>query len=250
MKAEIELDWIEIKKSETRFNNWNKKTDHEKEDYKNQLKKQNKKFYEPTIKNGKVPAISWNKQPKGYKSYNDKYYGSGVICSYIPNIVFSYIPSLNYHLAVIDLDTPKNDDDIPMKTMLGATKDLIPKTVTQKTPSGGYHIYLLSTEKPQATQPQFNLDYQTNTNLDKKGKYVVANFRYSKNDDGEYTKEYYEKCPKSPDTIMIVKNSDDILNKIINKIKESGLLKTPIEKSPVLRSVSFLFSGILHCTEA
>ncbi|WP_413862179.1 DUF5906 domain-containing protein [Methanobrevibacter sp. UBA417] len=213
----------EINKSETRFNNWNKKTDHEKENYKNQLKKQNKKFYEPTIKNGKVPAISWNKQPKGYKSYNDKYYGSGVICS--------YIPSLKYYLAVIDLDMPKNDDDIPMKAMLDATKDLIPQTVTHQTPSGGYHIYLLSEEKPQATQPHFNLDYQTNTNLDKKGKYVVANFRYSKNNDDEYIKEYYKKCPKSPDNIMIVKNSDDILNKIINQIKESGFLKTPIKKA-------------------
>jgi hypothetical protein len=215
----------EIEKSKKWVNDWENKTEEEKNEYKEKLKRKGRVFYPPRIKSGKLPAISWKKYPIGYNGFNDTNYGSGVICS--------YIQSIGYYLAVIDLDTPKEDDDIPLEDLLQAVEHLIPQTVTHRTPSGGYHIYLLSMKQPKASQPSFNLDYQTNTG-NRKGKYVVGNFRYAEktNDKGEkkYVKEYYEKCEDSPDTIMVVNNSDNILQDIYVNLKELGVLVTPSER--------------------
>jgi len=189
------------------------------------------------FKTGKAPAISWDKNPRNYSGYSDKIYGSAVICS--------YIEKLDLYLAIIDLDVPKNDEDIPMEGMVNASKEWMSKTHTKITPSGGYHIYLLSKEKPELRQPSFNLDYQTNTG-NRKGKYVVNTFRYGIQDkegnkinldehykengkvhikDLNFIKEHYEHFKDSPEDILVVNSSDEVLTNIIKDLKDQGLYK-------------------------
>lgn len=193
----------------------------------------NNKF---SFKNGKVPAKTWNNNPSGYNRFHDDNYGSAVICSYIND--------LDLHLAVIDLDIPKNDSDISIEDLFNASRDWVSKTHTKVTPSGGYHIYLLSKNKPELKQPPFNMDYQTNTG-NSQGKYVVTNYRYEIDIEGNkinldnyykengkidirnlnFSKEFYTHCDDSPDDILVVNSSDDVLTDIITNLKEQGLYK-------------------------
>lgn len=154
----------------------------------------------------------WYKPPSDYTGFNDNTYGTGIICD--------YIKAINHYLVVIDLDTPKDPEHIPI--------DILKESITMdatycvKSPSGGYHIYLLSKEKPQAKQPNLNIDYQTNTGSGK-GKYVVSDYYYNKNGD----KAHYTKLEESPDTIKIVTNADDVLNRFLVILEEKGYSVTP-----------------------
>ena len=51
----------EIEKSKKWVNDWENKTEEEKNEYKEKLKRKGRVFYPPRIKSGKLPAISWKK---------------------------------------------------------------------------------------------------------------------------------------------------------------------------------------------
>lgn len=233
----------ETKYSIRRKIRWDKLTPDERKKVKEDFKKKNPKktFYAPSFKTGKLPAYSWRHSPREYKGYDDIDYGSAVLCN--------FIPEYGYYLAVIDLDSPKEDNDIPMDDLLKVCDKWITTTHTRKTPSGGYHIYLLSKTKPELKQPSFNIDYQTNTGK-LKGKYVVCNYRYGikindeiidldkyykKNQDievsdMEFFKEYYTKVPESSDDILVVNSTDEILSEILSEIERLGLWTPPAKK--------------------
>lgn len=164
-------------------------------------------------KSNKSPAINWDEQPSQYNGYDDPNYGTGIICS--------YIPALELHFFVIDLDAPKKEGDIPISKIKSVCLDLIENTYCTQTPSGGLHIYLLSKNKPTMKEPSFNLDFQANTGKGR-GKYIVSNWRWDKT--GE-SKEYYTKLSESPNEILIVDNPDKGLQNIIEKLEEKGLIK-------------------------
>jgi phage/plasmid-associated DNA primase len=65
------------------------------------------------------------------------------------------------------------------------------------------------------------VDYQANTGTGR-GKYVVADYRWDQS--GEY-KEEYKKVAESPDTVMIVENSDDTLNTYLGNLEKAGHIK-------------------------
>ena len=167
--------------------------------------------------NPKSPYGKWEDHPADYTGFNDPKYGTAVVCDYIPH--------LNKHLVVIDLDSHENKGDIPMDTMRKCTQDLMKQTYTVKTGSGGYHIYLLSTLKPTAKQPRANIDYQANTGKGE-GKYVVSDYIY--NIIGN--KVHYKKLKDSPDIILNVENSDDVLNKLISDLESEGCQINPINE--------------------
>lgn len=169
------------------------------------------------VRNGrgsKAPCINWDKQPNDYKGFNDLNYGTAVICDYIEEI--------NQHLVVIDLDKPKHDDHIPIDVLKECMEYAFNETYTVKTQSGGYHIYLLSQEKPNSKQPKHNIDYLTNTG-ESKGKYVVTDFIW----DNEGNKIPYNKLDGSPDIIFSVKNTDLVLNKLLSDLEDKGYQTIP-----------------------
>lgn len=206
------------------------------------------------FKSGKMPAYSWSKNPRDYCRYNDNNYGSAIICD--------YIDKLGLYLAVIDLDIPKTENGVSIDDLVRITSKWMNETHTRSTPSGGYHIYLLSENKPSLKQPSFNLDYQTNTG-NSKGKYIVTNFRYGIQDlngntinlreyckkdknpsieELRFNKEYYEHYTSSPDEILVVESSDDVLTDIITNIKDEGLdnpCNTLSEKNELLSNKFF-----------
>lgn len=164
----------------------------------------------------KGPQKTWDKNPSGYKGLDDPNYGTGIICD--------WLPKLKSQLVVIDLDTPRPEPpkNVPIDVLKGACEDILKKTYCMETPSGGLHIYLLSKEQPKELQPKINIDYQTNTGKSR-GKYVVANYRWDKK--GK-KKEFYKKLPGSNDKIILVKNGDDVLQDILQKLINSGHFKT------------------------
>lgn len=233
----------EIRYSIPRKLEWDSLSPDEKHEIKEDFKQKNpeKTFYAPSLKTGKLPAYSWNYAPKSYTGYEDSRYGSAVLCN--------YLPEYDLYLAVIDLDSPKEDTDIPIDELLKICDKWITQTHTRKTPSGGYHIYFLSETKPELKQPSFNIDYQTNTgNL--KGKYVVCNYRYATKIDDEiidlnkyykanktidiknvrFEKEHYNQLKNSPNDILVVKSTDEILNQIITEIENKNLWTPPIKR--------------------
>jgi len=234
----------EIRYSIPRKIKWSKLSPDERKKEKEQFKNKNpnRTFYAPSFKTGKLPAYSWKNSPKSYKGYNDTEYGSAVLCN--------YIPEYDLYLAVIDLDSPKEPNDISMEKLLEVCQDLMLTTHVKKTPSGGYHIYLLSETKPELKQPSFNLDYQTNTGK-LKGKYVVSNYRYAIKIDDEiidldkyfkehnnldlkkisFCKEEYNHLESSPNSIRVVESSDDILTELLSIIEEKGLYTPPVKKT-------------------
>lgn len=167
-------------------------------------------------KSNKSPAINWEKNPPNYEGITDNIYGTAIVCD--------FIYSLNLHLVVIDIDTPKEQYDIPVSILKSSFVELIESTYCVKTPSGGIHIYLLSKKKPIAKQPKINIDYQANTG-NGRGKYVVTNFRW--NTKGT-KKEYYTKLPESTDNILIVNDADKGLNKLLTILKGNGHIKNQI----------------------
>lgn len=166
-------------------------------------------------KSHKAPAVTWEKTPKQYKGLEDTKYGTAIRCD--------YIEKLKRHLVVIDLDKPKKDTDVSLEVLKSVSLQLIQNTYTVQTPSGGYHIYLLSKEQPKQSQPKVNIDYQTNTGKSR-GKYVVANYRWS--EDGNL-KEPYKKMPESPNKILFVDNTDKGLEDILQKLVDGGHITTP-----------------------
>ena len=234
----------EIRYSIPRKTRWDLMTPEEKNKVKKEFKTKNpnKTFYAPSFKTGKLPAYSWRHAPKQYKGYNDTNYGSAVLCN--------HLPEYNLYLAVIDLDSPKNNEDIPIKELLKVCDKWIKQTHTRKTPSGGYHIYFLSKNKPELKQPSFNIDYQTNTGK-LKGKYVVCNYRYGikYNDDPidldkfykdnkdlnldnfSFYKEEYNQVKDSPDNVLVVNSTDEVLSEIIKDIQDKGLWTPPLKKT-------------------
>lgn len=165
----------------------------------------------------KAPHINWDKMPTGYQGFNDPNFGTAIKCD--------WIPSLRRQLVIIDLDLPKPDKphELPIEILKSFCLTAIENTYTVQTPSGGVHIYLLSKEKPVQSQPPINIDYQTNTGKGR-GKYIVANYRWDIT--GEH-KEYYTKLVESPNQVVLVDNSDDILLSILQDLKEAGHIRTP-----------------------
>ena len=185
----------------------------------------------------KAPEINREKNPKGYNGLNDKNWGSALICNEIPD--------LDGYLTVIDID---NKGEIPLEDIEKGFSFIMDKTRVHKTGSGGYHIYLFSKEKPMLPQPPINIDYQTN------GKYVVFDYRYDtliNGKDGlkqvdiiklmkehhseltgsdksesvnEFIKSYnlkqdkLEYMPINDMDILVVKNSDDVLEEGLSNI--------------------------------
>lgn len=166
-------------------------------------------------RNPKAPCISWTEYPSDYEGFTDDKYGTGIVCN--------HIKELDKHLVVIDLDNPKSKEDIPLKYMKQLLIETIKDTYTVSTPSGGLHIYLLSNTKPQAKQPRCNIDYQTNTG-EGNGKYVVSNFIY----DNHGNKKTYDKLKESSDNILVLNNTDKLLNNLIKALEEGGYLNTPV----------------------
>ncbi|MEN6552917.1 MAG: DUF5906 domain-containing protein [Methanobacterium sp.] len=169
------------------------------------------------IKNGgktaKSPAINWDKNPTNYSGVNDERHGTGLVCS--------YIPELDLHFVVIDLDNPKKDEDIPIEKLKSVCLPIIEKTYCTRTPSGGVHIYLLSRTKPQMKEPSYNIDYQANTGKGR-GKYICSKWRW---DDKGESKVYYTKLPEAYSKIAVVGNTDKGLQDIISKLEGEGLIK-------------------------
>lgn len=236
----------QIKQRLIRKQRWDNQTPDERQKVKEEWENKNKKrFKPPSIKIPKAPAINWSKAPQGYKGYNDSTYGGGLICD--------LIPEYELYLAVIDLDYPKKEEDIPIDDLVGICGEWILQTHTRRTPSGGYHIYFLSKTKPQMKEPSFNVDYQTNTGK-QRGKYVVSNYRYTtkikgevidltkyykKNPDVnvvdlEFEKEFYNHYKDSPQEILVVDSVDDILNKILSEVETLGLWTPPAKKTAKL----------------
>ena len=198
-----------------------------------QVKKEYKKWMEkgdpnkPPSRN-KGPAIKWEEAPKGYIPFNDQNCGTA--------IPMTYIPSLDLHPVVIDLDNPKigNKYHIELDKLKEVCTDLFDKTLCKKTGSGGIHIYLLSRKVPKMKQPRFNLDYQCNPDPEtSRGKYVVYDWRWDVT--GQY-KEYYTKLEESPERIAIFDSSDDILDIILQELERRGYIKT--EKSALLEEIA------------
>lgn len=173
------------------------------------------------VKNGRSPksptSIKWEAKPKKYSGFNDPIYPTAIVCN--------EIPELKLHLVVIDLDSPKNENEVPLNVLREYAKDMIKNTYSVVTPSGGVHIYLLSQTKPKASQPRsthnVNIDYQANTGTGR-GKYVVADYRWDPS--GEH-KELYKKIAESPDTIGVVENSDELLNSYLGNLEKAGQIK-------------------------
>lgn len=165
-------------------------------------------------RNPKAPSINWDKQPEDYTGFNDSNYGTGIVCGHISKI--------DKHLVVIDLDKPKCSEHVPIEVLEDCMKSIISNTYSVRTGSGGLHIYLLSDEKPTAKQPRVNIDYQTNTGSGR-GKYVVSDYIY--NDKGEMVP--YKRVDESPDTILSVRNTDEILNRLLIDLEDQGHSITP-----------------------
>lgn len=177
----------------------------------------------------KAPAISWDKAPREYQGLDDKTHGTAIRCT--------YIEALKRHLVVIDLDTPKpkKDNQIPIEVLKTVALPLTEETYSVATPSGGVHIYFLSKEQPHQSQPNVNIDYQANTGRGK-GKYVIANWRW---DEKGQKKEYYKKLPQSPNTILLVDNTDKGLEDLLQKLVDGGHITTP--KQEQQKSIAEIF---------
>lgn len=172
------------------------------------------------VKRGREPKASnkeWDIKPKDYTGINDKRYPTGIICT--------EIPELKAHLVVIDLDSPKTEEDLPVKVLKTYAMKLLQETYSNATPRGGVHIYLLSKTKPSAGQPRathnVNIDYQANIRGNA-GKYVVGNWIWDR--EGK-KKLYYRKMAESPEEVMLVDNADDILNMLLDNLEEAGHIK-------------------------
>jgi|GEM_PF-2680681 len=112
----------------------------------------------------KAPEITRTKNPTNYMGVDDEKWGSGLNCE--------RIEELKSYFTVIDLDY---GGEIPLEKIEKAFSFIMNETHVRKTPSGGYHIYLLSKEKPSLPQPSkkvIKIDYQ------KTGRYVVFDYRY------------------------------------------------------------------------
>ncbi|KAF5057144.1 hypothetical protein DSECCO2_359960 [anaerobic digester metagenome] len=165
-------------------------------------------------RNPKAPSINWYEHPSDYKGFMDNNYGTGIICD--------YIQAIDKYLVVIDLDTSKEPEHIPIKVLKECMQFAMNDTYSVRTQSGGYHIYLLSKEKPEAKQPNCNIDYQTNTGTGK-GKYIISDYIYDKNGN----KLHYTKLEESPDTITVVRNTDEVLNELLTNLEDKGYAVTP-----------------------
>lgn len=181
--------------------------------------------------NPKAPSINWEKQPGNYTGYNDDEYGTAIVCN--------YIDELDKYLVVIDLDNPKDSQDVPINIFKEILKQVIENTYTVATPGKGIHIYLLSETKPTAKQPRINIDYQTHTGEKGRGKYIVSNYIYDSNGN----KKHYTKLDESPEGILIVHSSDEVLKELLNKLDESGHLKTPV-KDYMANIINIIRNGI------
>ncbi|GAB4312683.1 MAG: hypothetical protein Kow0019_11720 [Methanobacteriaceae archaeon] len=189
--------------------------------------KENGDSNKPPTKN-KAPAINWDKSPEGYIPFKDNNCGTA--------IPMTYIPTLDLHPVVIDLDIPKagNKHHIKLDKLKEVCKGLFDKTLCKETGSGGIHIYLLSRSVPKMKAPRFNLDYQCNPDPEnRKGKYVVFNWRWDVT--GQH-KECYTKLDESPDEIAIVDSADDVLELIMESLDFNGYIKD--DKAMLLEDIA------------
>lgn len=157
----------------------------------------------------------WNQYPEDYSGkINDPKYPTAFVCDYISEI--------DLYLGIIDLDKPKEKEDIPLNVLKSKAGKIIDNTYSVQTASGGYHIYLLSKKKPGSKQPKLNIDYQANTG-EGNGKYIITDYRWNA-ETGE--KDHYTRLPESPKSVRIVDSIDDIFNAFISDLEDSGYIKT------------------------
>jgi len=146
------------------------------------------------------------------------------------------LKSKGIHLRVIDIDSPKNEDHIPLKQLISIFGGVISKTFCKITPSGGLHIYLLDSVETKETEASLgisilNIDYQNKTKI------INYGFYYAKRDDvGTWERKNYIKHPNSPDTIAFAqeipyKSIDELLiEKTKDIIKLAPGMVTPTQK--------------------
>ncbi|OEC85686.1 MULTISPECIES: bifunctional DNA primase/polymerase [Methanobacterium] len=205
-------------------------------------------------KSNKYPSINIYEQPKDYKGFKDLKYPTAILCD--------YIKELDRYLVVIDIDKlnyskllsysnilPELSDIIPelipIEIFKEAIEDIITDTYSVKTPNDGYHIFLLSENKPKHKPIGFGIDYIDGIDHIKYGtslKYVITNYVWNK----RLNKEYYDKLDGSPNSILSVSNSDDVLKDIIKALELKGykipkpIKVNPINNIPILKMPIFI----------
>jgi len=179
------------------------------------------------LQEGKPPkAPYWTSKdnPDDYGGINDDKYPTGVPCG--------YIDKLGLYLTVIDIDNHGNKGDIPISVFKDSIEDVKDKTYVVKTGTGGYHIYLLSKEAPQMKGNYGNIDY-------KKNGYVVNNWVYDK----EGNKLLYQPFSSPDIPLMVLNNSDDVLNDLLDKLEDIGYLTQDKDKylKKIIEILSYYF---------
>ncbi len=205
-------------------------------------------------KPNKYPSISIYQQPKDYKGFKDLKYPTAILCDYIEELdrylVVIDIDKLNYSkfLAYSNILPELSDiipELIPIEIFKEAIEDTINDTYAVKTPNDGYHIYLLSENKPKHEPIGFGIDYIEGIEHIKYGtslKYVITNYTWNRRP----SKEYYTKLDDSPNNILSVSNSDDILKDIIKDLELKGykmpkpIKVNPIKNVPLLKTPIFI----------
>ena len=185
-----------------------------------------KEFNKDSFKNNaKLPYSKWEYKPAEYVGFDDENYGTAFWCH--------YIESLSLFFVVIDIDAHNPETDISIETIESSIPEEFKATRTINTPSGGKHYYYLSKEPPSVNfDSNINIDYKTifarNVERTKEGKYknksnggyVVASFRWSY--DGT-KKEVYAHDPSSNNDILIVENTDVIVQSIMENLSQKGI---------------------------
>ena len=175
--------------------------------------------------NGKQPYGKWENKPADYVGFDDEHYGTAFWCH--------YIESLSLFFVVIDIDAHNPETDISIETIESSIPEEFKDTRIINTPSGGKHYYYLSKEPPSVNfDSNINIDYKTifarnveRTNEGKyknksNGGYVVASFRWSY--DGT-KKEVYTHDSSSNNDILIVENTDVIVQSIMRNLSQKGI---------------------------
>lgn len=177
---------------------------------------------------GKATLGKWETKPDDYTGINDEKYGTAFQCT--------YIKELNLFFVVIDIDAHHSSTDIPINKIESAIPDEYKDTRVINTASNGKHYYYLSQNPPKKNiNSTINIDYKTifANNVEKtidnsykttgKGGYVVASYRWNYNGT---QKEQYTHEKTSNNDILIVDNTDTIIEEIINNLHSSDDIST------------------------
>ena len=136
------------------------------------------------------------------------------------------VKTKKYYLRVIDLDRKKEVHQIDFKVLEGIFKDLMEKTLTNTTPGGGRHIFILDESESTETEASLgisnqNIDYQNQNKLVNVGFYYIRD-----KEAGECIKKEYKVLTGSPQKIALIselgfKSVDELLRTKILEIGES-----------------------------